>query len=78
MTSKAGSAPQPSVDGASSETVIDMWAPILPTTEVMEYVAEHFPGQMAGYLRVFFKQEPRPDQLQEHRREAFGHSTRTR
>jgi predicted TIM-barrel fold metal-dependent hydrolase len=41
--------------------IIDMWAPILPTPEVMEYVSEHFPREMSGYLRVFFKQEPRPE-----------------
>jgi predicted TIM-barrel fold metal-dependent hydrolase len=43
--------------------VIDMWAPILPTREVMAYVSEHFPRQMAGYLRVFYKQEPRPEEF---------------
>jgi predicted TIM-barrel fold metal-dependent hydrolase len=43
--------------------VIDMWAPILPVPEVMTHVSEHFPREMAGYLGVFFKQEPRPDQF---------------
>jgi predicted TIM-barrel fold metal-dependent hydrolase len=43
--------------------VIDMWAPILPVPEVMTHVSEHFPREMAGYLRVFFKQESRPDQF---------------
>ena len=38
--------------------VIDMWAPILPTPEMLEGVAERFPEQMLGYLRVFFKQKP--------------------
>jgi predicted TIM-barrel fold metal-dependent hydrolase len=42
----------------SSGGVIDMWAPILPTREVMEHTSKHFPRQMAGYLRVFYKQEP--------------------
>jgi uncharacterized protein len=43
--------------------VIDMWAPILPTREVMEYVSDHFPHQMAGYLRVFYKQEPKAEEF---------------
>lgn len=61
MTSESGNAAQQFAGGAPEQAVIDMWAPILPTTEVMEYVAEHFPREMAGYLRVFFKQEPHPD-----------------
>ena len=40
-----------------------MWAPILPVPEVMKHVSEHFPRQMAGYLRVFFKQEPTPEEF---------------
>src|SRR3954447_9766513 len=47
---------------------IDMWAPIVPVPAVMEHVAEHFPAEMAGYLRVFYKREPR--------REEFGAATR--
>jgi predicted TIM-barrel fold metal-dependent hydrolase len=39
-------------------SAIDMWAPIVPTPEVMRHVAEHFPKEMAGYLRVFLKREP--------------------
>ena len=35
--------------------VIDMWAPIVPSREIMEYVADHFPEPQLGYLRVFFK-----------------------
>jgi predicted TIM-barrel fold metal-dependent hydrolase len=38
---------------------IDMWAPILPVPEVMAHVSKHFPKEMAGYLRVFRKQEAR-------------------
>jgi predicted TIM-barrel fold metal-dependent hydrolase len=38
--------------------VIDMWAPILPTPEIMRHVAENFPDAMLGYLRVFYKQAP--------------------
>jgi predicted TIM-barrel fold metal-dependent hydrolase len=37
---------------------IDMWAPILPVPSIMRYVAEHFPKEMLGYLRVFYKQAP--------------------
>jgi uncharacterized protein len=46
-----------------SARVIDMWAPIVPVPEVMKHVSEHFPRQMAGYLRVFFKQEPQPEEF---------------
>ena len=42
---------------------IDMWAPIVPTPDVMSHVAEHFPKEMAGYLRVFSKREPRPEEF---------------
>jgi hypothetical protein len=42
---------------------IDMWAPILPVPEVMQHVSEHFPAEMAGYLRVFYKREPRADEF---------------
>jgi uncharacterized protein len=42
---------------------IDMWAPIVPVPEVMEYVSENFPKEMAGYLRVFYKREPRPEEF---------------
>jgi hypothetical protein len=42
---------------------IDMWAPIVPTPDVMRHVAEHFPKEMAGYLRVFFKREPRVEEF---------------
>ena len=46
--------------GMSELRGIDMWAPIVPVPEVMEHVARHFPKEMAGYLRVFYKQEPDP------------------
>jgi predicted TIM-barrel fold metal-dependent hydrolase len=51
--------------------VVDMWAPILPTPDVMRYVSEHFPKEMSGYLRVFFKQEPRPQEFRKIAK-AFG------
>jgi len=46
--------------GVSGLRAIDMWAPIVPVPEVMEHVARHFPKEMAGYLRVFYKREPDP------------------
>ena len=39
--------------------VIDMWAPIVPSAEMMADFAG-FPEPMLGYLRVFFKREPTP------------------
>jgi hypothetical protein len=37
--------------------VIDMWAPIVPSREIMEHVADHFPEAQLPYLRVFQKRE---------------------
>lgn len=37
---------------------IDMWAPVVPTREIMEHMAEHFPQPQLGYLRVFHLGEP--------------------
>jgi uncharacterized protein len=45
--------------------VIDMWAPIVPVPEVMAHVAEHFPKEMEGYLRVFYKREPRREEFRD-------------
>ena len=42
---------------------IDMWAPIVPVPEVMDHVAKHFPKEMSGYLRIFYKREPRPEEF---------------
>jgi predicted TIM-barrel fold metal-dependent hydrolase len=53
--------------GVSEQRAIDMWAPIVPVPEVLAHVARHFPKEMAGYLRVFYKREPDPAQ--------FGHAT---
>lgn len=36
--------------------VIDMWAPIVPSREIMAHAATNFPEPQLGYLRVFFKQ----------------------
>lgn len=43
---------------STPEPVIDMWAPILPTKEMVADFADDFPEPMLGYLRVFFKQQP--------------------
>jgi len=37
---------------------IDMWAPIVPTREIMAWVADHFPEPQLGYLRIFGRGEP--------------------
>jgi predicted TIM-barrel fold metal-dependent hydrolase len=38
--------------------VIDMWAPIVPSHEIVAHASENFPDAMLGYLRVFYGQEP--------------------
>ena len=38
--------------------VIDMWAPLVPTREIMAHVADNFPRAQLGYLRIFQKREP--------------------
>ncbi|MGH7858748.1 MAG: amidohydrolase family protein [Candidatus Binatia bacterium] len=38
--------------------VIDMWAPVVPSREIMSHMAENFPPAQLGYLRVFQKREP--------------------
>lgn len=47
----------------SEAPAIDMWAPIVPVGAVMRHVAEHFPREMEGYLRVFLKREPRKEEF---------------
>ncbi|MBI3782220.1 MAG: amidohydrolase [Deltaproteobacteria bacterium] len=37
---------------------IDMWAPFVPSREIMAHARDHFPLPQLGYLRVFWKQEP--------------------
>ena len=44
------SAPEPSI--------IDMWAPVVPTPELLRHAVDNFPDEMLGYLRVFYKQPP--------------------
>ncbi|MFC9995226.1 amidohydrolase family protein [Nocardia sp. NPDC127526] len=42
------------VDEPIAETaVIDMWAPIVPTREIMAHVATNLPAELLAYLRVF-------------------------
>jgi predicted TIM-barrel fold metal-dependent hydrolase len=38
--------------------VIDLWAPIVPSREILAHASEHFPDAMLGYLRVFFGETP--------------------
>jgi len=50
----------------SQTPVIDMWAPIVPSREIMAHAADHFPEPQLGYLRVFFKQSaPSADAFRE-------------
>jgi hypothetical protein len=37
---------------------IDMWAPVVPSREIMAHARDHFPQPQLGYLRVFWKGEP--------------------
>ena len=45
------------------DIVIDMWAPIVPSREIMNHVADNFPEAQLGYLRVFQKTGARPRSL---------------
>ena len=42
---------------ADTIPVIDMWAPVVPSREIMEHMADHFPEPQLGYLRVFWRGE---------------------
>ncbi len=42
----------------STHPIIDMWAPILPIGAIHEHAVAHFPKEMLGYLRVFYKRQP--------------------
>jgi predicted TIM-barrel fold metal-dependent hydrolase len=46
-------------------STIDMWAPIVPSREIVAHIRDHFPAAMSGYLRVFFKREPDPATFRE-------------
>lgn len=45
-------------DATQPLPAIDLWAPFLPTEDMVRWAADHFPEPQLGYLRVFFKQEP--------------------
>ena len=45
--------------------VIDMWAPLVASREIVDHVIAHFPEPMLGYLQVFFKREPTPDSVRQ-------------
>ena len=53
----------------STTPVIDMWAPILPVGGILEHAAAHFPKEMLGYLRIFYKQPPTLDAFRKQARE---------
>jgi hypothetical protein len=40
---------------------IDMWAPVVPSREIMAHARDHFPLPQLGYLRVFWKGAPTAD-----------------
>ncbi len=44
---------------------VDMWAPILPTPEMIAHASQNFPDEMLGYLRVFWKQDPSAELVRE-------------
>jgi predicted TIM-barrel fold metal-dependent hydrolase len=50
---------------AATTPVIDMWAPIVPTPDVMRWAADNFPDAMLGYLRVFYKGAPTQETFRE-------------
>jgi predicted TIM-barrel fold metal-dependent hydrolase len=41
--------------------VIDMWAPVVPSREIIDHMVDHFPEPQLGYVRVFFKRAPTLD-----------------
>jgi predicted TIM-barrel fold metal-dependent hydrolase len=46
------------MEGAMDVTpAIDMWAPIVPSREIMAHAAGRFPEPQLGYIRVFLKRE---------------------
>ncbi len=44
-------------EGSTLVNVIDMWAPIVPSREIMEHVAQHFPEMQLSYLSIFQKRD---------------------
>jgi predicted TIM-barrel fold metal-dependent hydrolase len=43
--------------------VIDMWAPIVPSTEIIDDLRSGFPAEQLRYLEVFTKREVTPEQF---------------
>ena len=43
--------------------IIDMWAPWLPVPEMVRHLSDNYPDEMLGYLRVFYKREPRAEEF---------------
>jgi predicted TIM-barrel fold metal-dependent hydrolase len=39
------------------QSIIDMWAPVVPTREIMEHMAHHFPPDTLSYFEIFQKQK---------------------
>ena len=56
--------------------VIDLWAPIVPTPEILAWGADNFPDQMLDYLRIFYKQEPTQAAFRERARDIALTSSR--
>lgn len=48
--------------------VIDMWAPIVPSEEIMGHVADHFPELQLSYLSIFSGMEVTREQYAEYAR----------
>jgi predicted TIM-barrel fold metal-dependent hydrolase len=44
----------PEARAAAPSPVFDMWAPIVPSREILAHAARNFPAPQLGYLRVFF------------------------
>jgi uncharacterized protein len=45
--------------------VIDMWAPVVPSHEIIGHMLDHFPEPQLGYVRVFFKRAPTVEAFRE-------------
>ena len=45
--------------------VIDMWAPVVPSHEIIRHMLDHFPEPQLGYVRVFFKRAPTVEAFRE-------------
>jgi hypothetical protein len=43
--------------------IIDMWAPLVPSSETIDHIATEFPSEQLDYLEVFSKAEISEDQF---------------